>query len=282
LNVSFLKRVVGLAALAVGLAGVAFSVWTGMEIWETAGRLREDIPTTVGQLEGIVHSIHEQSEASADLLLSAREQVTSVGQSVERLTASDESKAAAASLLDRLNADIARQLDAAGEFVVSLQGSMRGLGSALALVDALPFFAKRADADVGQASQLRTVAGSLNETAELLEQVRITLARLRDGQGVQPEQLARLHDTLARVDGEIALAEQEVRHFSGRVAWTGEALNRWRLAAPRQINTISTAATVFLVCFGASQISLLLHGWSWLTHRRAVTGSLRENASSKT
>jgi hypothetical protein len=263
----FLWRLGGLTALVAGLAGVAFSVWAGMEVWTTAGRLRRDIPTTVGQIEGIVRSVEEQAETSADLLRSARGQLRSVGESVDRLTQPDQTQAAA-TLLDRLNEDITRQLDAASEFIVSLQGSVRGLGGALALADALPFFAPRTDPDIGQASQLRTVAQSLNETADLLEQVRITLNRLRDGQGVPPQQVALLHDSLGRVGRELTLAEREVRRFGGRVGWTGDALARWKQSAPRQINTTANAVTVFLVCFGMSQISLLLHGLALLTQRR--------------
>lgn len=273
--VQFLWRLGGLVALVAGMAGVAFSVWAGVEVWTTAERLRRDIPTTVGQIEGIVRSVEEQAETSADLLRSARGQLKAVGESVDRLTSPDQTEAAA-SLLDRLNEDITKQLDAAGEFIVSLQNSMRGLGSALALADALPFFAPRTDPEVGQASQLRLVAQSLNETADLLEQVRLTLGRLRDGHGVPPQQLALLHDSLGRVNRELALAEREVRRFGGRVEWTGDALTRWKLSAPRQIDTTATAATVFLVCFGTSQISLLLHGLALLTRRRETAASRPE------
>ena len=48
--------------MAVGMLGIAFSVFAIVETWTTADRLQADAPVLLGQVEDGVLSVHRQGE----------------------------------------------------------------------------------------------------------------------------------------------------------------------------------------------------------------------------
>ena len=260
-----LTRIAGAAAVAVGLAGIVLSVLGVVYAWSTADQLRRVVPEQLGRLQTLVDSVHEQSEATGTLLQTARERVNAVSAAIEELSRRDEQQPATASILQTLDEDIGQRLQHADEFVISMQGSMRSLSNALLLLDSLPFFsAPVISAEEPRNRHWKSVATNLTEAADLLDEVRRIVGRIRSGQKVSPQQLAQVQESLGRIDGQLDSVQSEIRGFSQRAQETSAELRALRAAVPRWINRTAVAVTVFFTCFGFSQISLLLHGWQLL------------------
>jgi hypothetical protein len=135
------------------------------------------------------------------------------------------------------------------------------MSSGLLLLDSVPFFSPRVDAiDIQAESPLAAAAITLNEIADLLDQVTDTIGRLRAEQPIGPRQLAQVQETLLLVDDKLYEVQSEVRQFSYRVERTGWQLAVLRQEIPVWLNQGAAVATLFLLCFGFSQFSLLLHG----------------------
>jgi methyl-accepting chemotaxis protein len=260
-----LWRIAGTVAVTVGLAGIVLSTAAVVQVWKTAGALEREIPQALANLEDIVNSVHQQGATTVALLGTAREHVAFIGTSVEDLSNRARERPAV-TILETLDEDIGWRLDNAEEFVLSMQISMRSMSSALLVLDSLPFFAPRlASTADPQQPQLRSVATSLTETADLLDQVSRAIERARSGQAIAPNQLVQLQETLRRVDDRLEAVQNEIGEFSQRVEQTGEKLAALRRDVPRWINSTALVATVFFVCFGFSQLSLVLHGCRWVS-----------------
>lgn len=262
---NFIKRIAGLVAAAVGATGAVLSVLAIVQAWTIADRLSREIPEVLAHLEAIADSVREQGESTVSLLETARERVASISIAVEELSKKAGERPTTASILEALEPDIEQRLESAEEVILAMQNSIRSMSSALLLLDSIPFFKPWiAPAEGQDESHLKTVATSLTETADLLGQATEAVTRVRSGQTISPQQLAQLQETLVRVDRGLGDVESEIRLFSGRVEQTGSQLTRLREEVPGWIHNSALIATGFFVCFGFSQLSLLLHGWQWL------------------
>jgi chromosome segregation ATPase len=264
----FIKRVGGLAALAIGLTGAVLSVLAVNQAWVTAERLSREIPEMIGHLEAITNSTSQQGEATVALLGTARERIQSINATLEELSDTAGDKPVNTTILDTLEEDLGQRLETAEQFVASIQNSMRSMSSALLLLESIPFFAPRVPrGETPRESQLGAVAINLVETADLLDQVTRNIARVRAGQSIPPRQLAQLQGTIEQIDHRLQSTQSEIQHFSLRVELTGNKLSKWKEDALQWIDRSVAIASLFLVCFGCSQISLLLHGWQLLLGR---------------
>ena len=158
------KLMAGLLALAVGGVGVGFCLTFVLQIRQTSARLEREIPQTLEHIEQIAQSVRSQGEATTQVLGTTQERVTYLGETIEQLSKKLTDREKTSSLLLVLDEDIDTQLDNARQFVLSMQNSMRNLGSTLLLFDSMSIFGAnpfpRGTESTGlrQENALRTVA----------------------------------------------------------------------------------------------------------------------------
>lgn len=260
-----LVRMAGLVTALVAAAGVVFSGLAVQQTWLAADQLSRDVPVVLEHLEAVVNSVHGQAEATVSLLDTALDRMQLIRDAAEELASRSSQRATTATLLETLEEDIGQRLEIAEQFVVSMQASLRSTSQALLVLDSLPFVSTRlAPSGSQREGQLSSVATSLVGVADLLEQVTTTITRIRSEQALAPGQLEQVRSTLDRVDRELHAVQREISAFSQRVDDTGAQLESLQASIPQWIAGCAVAVTIFLVCFGFSQLSLLLHAFQLL------------------
>jgi hypothetical protein len=158
--------------------------------------------------------------------------------------------------------------------VLSMQNSMRNLGSTLLLFDSISIFGNQRlsgsrNGMKQEESPIRTVAVGLKETADLFDQVIRAIDNLQTGQSIRPGQLQNVQATLARVDRELVKINQEVKGFSDEVAVTEYKFTKLQEEAPAMVEFVFNLIATFLLCFGSSQLMLALFGLHFIHQGRA-------------
>ena len=269
-----LKLLGGMAALLVGAAGVALSCSLIFQIRETSDRLEREIPHNLANVERIAQSVRLQGEATSQVLETTRERVGFLGESIARLSDKISDRESATSVLVVIDEDIDTQLDNAKQFVLSMQNSMRNLGSTLMLFDSMSLFGHEgfsrpnpSDSTTPQ-NPLRTVAIGLTQTADLLDQVTHAITRLQSGESINAIQLSQIQFTLKQVDNELFRIKSEVTKFSEEVGQTEAKFTHLKTHSPIWIRSIANTLTLFLFCFGFAQLMVSVYGLRWLRDAR--------------
>jgi uncharacterized phage infection (PIP) family protein YhgE len=265
-----IRRTIGLVAAMAGVVGVGLSVYCGIHTWLLADQLQRTTSEALVQVQSVVDTLHTQSETAVDLLGTTRERLDGIAVTLGDLSGRQVvQQQQARSLLQILDRDVISGLSRAEEFIRSMQANMSEASSALLLLDSIPFFAASMPTGVGRREgQLRSLAEGLAEISAMLDQLSQILSEIRAQSSISSSQLERLRSGLAQVDERMEHYEAEIRRFSDGVAGIQESLARFQERAPGQIQRTAVLVTVFFVCFGFSQISLLVNGSRLLAGRR--------------
>lgn len=264
--------------MGVGAVGVALSVFLVFQLRQTATRLEREIPQNLEHVEQITRSVRYQGEAATKMLETTRERVTFLGASIEQLSKKLSNRDTASSVLLVIDEDIDNQLDNAKQFVLSMQISMRNLGSTLLLFDSMSIFGMKGfgSSDRGASdapeSPVRNVAAGLTHTADLLDQVTHAITKLQSGQSINPIQLNQIHTTLQSVDLELERIKFEIHQFSAVVGETESKFAKLRRSSPAGIRYLSNILSLFLFCFGFAQLMLGVYGLQLIHAARKSRG----------
>lgn len=264
----------GVLATVVGTVGVVLSLFIGVQIRQSTETLNREIPQSLGHAVEIAQSVRQQGEATSKILQTTRERVVYLGGTIEQLSQKLGRRDKETSVVLAIDEDIDRQLDNAKQFVHSMQNSMRNLGSTLLLFDSVSIFGSQSlDRIRGKAVEqednpLRHVAVGLRETADLLDQVTHAIVKLQSGQSISPQQLINIQTTLERVDRELVKIKTEVNNFSEEVAVTEFKFKKLQQDTPALVQYVSNLITLFLVCFGSSQLMLAFFGLNFANQSR--------------
>lgn len=263
-------RILGAIAAVIGTAGLLLSIYAGAATWSIARQIDQATDETLSQLQAIVDPVHQQSEAAVTLVGATRERFGLILSSVETLSGTEEpARPDTSAILETLDQHVLRRLDTAEDFIRTMQENMRNASSALLILDAVPFLSPRLTSSVdARESQLRSLAIGLTDLSDLLEQVTQTFAEIRSQSSIDPDQLATLRSGLGQIDTSLVELESEVRRFSEGIGRVKTILVDLRRQTPRRINGAAILATVFFICFGCSQLSLITHGCHMIRHRR--------------
>ena len=258
------KRACGFVALLVGLAGVALAAAAVVQIWRTERRLHVELPQAVEHLESALASVRQQSYSLVSLVDATRQHVDAVRLPLDQLAQRTDEELTAASVLEALDREAARRLEETEEFARSMQTSLRNMSNALLLLDSMPMFARSLAPERHKPGQWKALSKTLLETADLLDRFSRTMVRVRSGQTVSQKQIVQLQETLGGIDRRLTAVQSEIGRFAETVEHTAAQVGLWKEEVPFWVRVAAATATVFFVCFGFSQLSLLAHGWHWL------------------
>jgi chromosome segregation ATPase len=250
------KCMLGASTVLVGILGVVFSVFAIVEGWRTAVQFRREMPKAIDQLEAVVVSVHRQGEMAVDALQRARNGLGSIHVTVEEL-AKDGKNGQHSSILPTLDAELERM----EEFVRSVQASLHGASNTLLMLESIPFLRPRQSASAEEDTHLKNLAVSLTAISDRLEQVATIVAEIRSERRVQPRQVAHLKNALGRVDNQLAQFQGDVEKFSTEVNTLAVRLSETKESSPTWIRQAAVLGALFFICFGFSQVVMLLHGW---------------------
>ena len=276
-----MKRSAGALIILVGAIGAVFSGYAIREIWLTAEQLRAVIPKAIGELETAGQSIHHQGEAAGNVLQTTRNRLNSILETVEALS-ENRTDRQVVTVLNRLDAEVVERLERAEEFVRSMQSSVESAGRAALLLESVPFLRPRVSSTtVGEESHLTTLASSLTQISEGLGQMKRILTEIRTSRNVDPANLVQFTDILQGVDEQLLRIQRDIDSFSTEINTLLVRLAEARSHSGYLIKRMAIFGSVFFVCFGISQLHLLVHGWRYLSSGTPATGT-EESASAAT
>ncbi len=260
--------------MLVGLLGIALSVFVMIQTRQTARRIEREIPQSLEHVRQIAQSVREQGETTEKVLETTRDRVGYLGETIGSLSERLNRRDTKNSLLLAIDEDIDKQLDNAKQFVLSMQNSMRNLGSTLMLFDSMSLFGPQRFADISEGARrsenpLRAVAFGLTQTADLLDQVTNAISKLQSGESITPYQLGTIQQTLGQVDAELVKIKTEVERFSKEVGQTEDKITKVKDDSPRWIRSLANVIMLFMFCFGCSQLMVCGFGIHLIWRTRA-------------
>jgi len=261
---STLKSIFGAILILGGVLGIGLCCYVGVEIRGNAKHLRREIPETVLQIENVIGTVQTQGKAASMVLSTTRTQLKNIQRNVEQLS-SDAPDAEITSLLHAWDEEISRSLVQAEEFVQAIQTSLHSATSALLLAESIPLFRPRRSAGAqDEPGDLQNLAEHLESIASMLEQVNRALVEIRSKRSVSIDQIRNLREVTRRLDGELALVQNEIELFTTRMKKLGKRLKHTRENSPRWIMNASTLSVAFLWCLALSQGVVVIQGCRWI------------------
>ena len=250
----------GILMLLIGLLGVAFSSYSIIKIRSTAERMRSDFPVAVGHVERLVSSVHRRGETAVGVVQATRERFDSFRIVVEDLARETQDRRLT-SVLNTLDVEILANIESVEEFVRSMHVSLSNAGSALLLLESIPFVGGRLSSPpAAGAGDLKNLAQGLADASAALEQLSTILQEIRMRQSVDDRQVARLQGAMDQVELQLTAIQQELTTFSDEIEHLAGQLTYVRRHSDRWIDRFTGFGIVFFVCFGFSQLHLIFAG----------------------
>jgi chromosome segregation ATPase len=151
-----------------------------------------------------------------------------------------------------LNDDLVPELETAKERLVAARNTLEGLRTALAVVRLIPFI------QIPVPDQILT---DLIDSADSLQ------TQIKDVEALAAQASTFLSDATFLLDNDLGETRESLEGFLAAIAAYQEKIAAWqdqiadaKEALPTWIDGASVSLTIFLVWFGLSQFSLLLHG----------------------
>lgn len=268
------KRIAAGVIVIVGTAGVAFTVYAIANTWSTADRMAREVPEAFAELERAVASVHRRGEMAISLLQTTRDQLGSIVVMVDELSHNREDRPFT-SVLDRLDTEILERLERAEEFVRSMQSTLESAGGALLLLESMPFLGARVSpSQATSQGDVKSLASNLTEVSKGLEQATRILSEIRTSGTVDPARVAQIQVVLNQVDAYLNRIQSDIEDLSGQANVLAIRLADIVNNSGRWIGKAAALCTLFFVCFGFSQLHLLIHACPRLGVRIRRAGDL--------
>jgi hypothetical protein len=222
----------------------------GDKVFEAAEDSLAFMDVKLDRIEGVFKSGHKR--------------VGSLSQGVNRLSEKEsEAKAKAASLLKTLDEEVFEPLKSAQSWLDSTYAVVVGVGKVSEVVVSSKYAASHEDAlGMAMARQLQDVSENVVEILSNLKEVRQRLADIRDDvtsiRRIVPMIVARLtqvEQRMANLCERIERYHARVMEMKGEIAAVRNSFHWWTTLG-------AVLITLLLAWFAASQIGMVLHGWS--------------------
>lgn len=258
-----LKRWFGALSIGVGLAGVVLSVFCAVMLWRFESVVSKraiefaDLALTVKQ------NADEYIVQAESVLGNVQQKVGALKQYADTVSEDAAQNRKGAPIIQRLDAELIRELREARSILTSIQSGSNSLNEALkqfeSLASPMRMF-KKPDKTDGE-SDLAALSRSLTEVSELIQQV-INFVTRMEQQGITDEQAQKMKQAVTQLGevldrGRLRLTslQESLQNASTKVLEKREQVPRWA-------NRTAIVCTVFFVCFGFTQIHLIGFGWS--------------------
>jgi hypothetical protein len=252
-----MKRLVGFLLALVGGAGFVLCAVGIYFTWSTARSLRGEVPQAMERLESVGRHVQTHGEAAVHVVETTRARLGSILVTVEELSQNPEDRTDSV-VFDRLDAEVVDRLERAKDFVRSLQDGLDSAGRALMMLESIPLVGLQSRRPAAGESSTSKLSTNLTDISHDLDQLLEGLSTLEARRSLEPAESQRLQTTLTELDGELARVAADLSQFSADAGAFSDEFAAVRSRAAKVIEQTAIACTVFLVCFGCSQLHLLI------------------------
>jgi ABC-type transporter Mla subunit MlaD len=264
----YLKRGFGSLTMLVALSGIIFTgsavvlLWQlapvvsrqAVEIADLAIEVKDRVDQHIGQAEQVVQTM--------------RQNVGALKKCADDVLDDPEQSRVVVPLLQKLDEEIVRNLGDVRRLLESIRSGTAMLDNAVQTFDSLsaPVRLFRQRAQPRDNSEIAQFSQSLAEAADVMDQV-IEMVQQMEQQGVSEEQALALKQLVSRLGEKLEYGHSWLGSSRDFLQVTRDAVVTKRSLVASWTNTAATFFTVALVCFGFTQIQLMVFAWSLLARK---------------
>jgi hypothetical protein len=264
-----IKQMSSVIAMAIGGLGTILSVQACRYSWSTAKTVSAAAEETFLQLDAAAGSVYEQSKAAESIVVAVSDRVRDLRVSFDEIAEEGENDPQVPpTYLKVLDEELLRRLDAAEEFFLTMQDTLRNTGSALLVLDSLHLFSSKLSLQaVRRETQLQTLASNLAELSDLMERTRQLLTEIRPDSSIDPRHIRQIQKAFTSIEQRLYELKSEAMKFSERAGRFKARAGELRIAVAQHVERLLLLTTTFFVCFACSQLGLMAYAWGTLTKR---------------
>jgi hypothetical protein len=259
-----MARLIGLAALGLGGIGLVGCLAGLIGIWAVRPSfLRSSVEVLDTADEGL-KLVFEKTTRADELLKAIRGIVDPVTGKILKLAEKGERTSGDDKELKGVEEALARrvgQVDAIAELAESAVGL---LNRTPRLTKSLRLPISRGAAGPAPVETSQDSAKALSRLAKAVENVRETLAKLREKKQVQKDVVAAVVRLAREVDSELEFVASTLERVRQKASERGQEVADLRTAAPAWTNWAAVIGSVVSVWMGLGQFVLLRLGWDWI------------------
>ena len=257
------KQWFGVLSMGVGLTGVVLSIFCVVMLWRFEALISQRA-SEFGELTISVRENADEYVGQAERVLGQMQKKVGVlRQCAETVSKDTAQNREVAPIIERLDAELIRELREARSILTSIQSGSDGLNEAIQqfelIVSPMRMLGKSGEIDGD--SDLRALSRSLTEVSQLIQQV-INFVTRMEQQGITDKQAQQMKQAVIRLGEVLEQGRLRLTSFQESLHKASSNLEEKREQIPRWTHMTAIVCTVFFVCFGFTQIHLIENGWS--------------------
>jgi hypothetical protein len=268
-----LQRLAAMLLALVGGVGFVMCVAAIVFTWSTARSLKHEVPHAIEQLETVGIHVRTHGDAAVQVVGTTRARLASILVTIEELSERPEDRPEA-NVFDRLDAEVVDRLERAKDFVRSLQDGLDSAGRAMMMLESVPLIGlqSRRSPPAGESNTTK-LSSNLSDISKNLDQLLEALSTLEARRSLEPADIQRLQSALREVDTQLERVQSDLSLFSSDAGALVDRLDAVKVRSGKTIQQVAIAGTLFLICFGCTQLHLLIAACRMLRHPPDTTPS---------
>lgn len=261
----YLKRGFGSLTMLVAFCGIILTGSAVVLLWQLAPVVSRQV-LEIADLAIEVKDRVDQHIGQAEQVVEALQQnVSSLKKCAADVSDDPEQSRVVVPLLQKLDEEIVRNLGDVRRLLESIRSGTAMLDNAVKTFDSLsaPVRLFRRPAQPSDSSEIADFSQSLAEATDVMDQV-IEMVQQMERQGVSEEQALAFKQLVGRLGERLQNGHVWLGSSRSFLQVTRDAVVMKRSQVASWTNTVTTFFTVAFVCFGFTQIQLMVFAWSLL------------------
>ncbi len=264
----YLKRAFGCVTILVAISGITLTGSAVVLLWQLAPIVSRQAIEIADLAIEVKDRVDQHIGQAEKVVVTMQQNVSALKTYADDVSDDPERSRVVMPLLQKLDEEIVRNLGDVRRLLESVRSGTAMLDNAVKTFDSLsaPMRLFRQPAQPRDNSDIAAFSQSLAESADVMDQV-IALVQQMEQQGVSDEQALALKQMASRLGETLESGGVWLGSSRSFLQATRDAVVMKRGQVASWTNTAATFATVALVCFGFTQIQLLVFAWSLLARK---------------
>ena len=262
-----IRRVTAVAALLLGLLGLAASLTGIYALWQFGARIDRATTRALDQADSLALQVNQRVGQAREQLGNSRKAALEWVGAFEawRTTRDDGDRDPQLNWPD-VESTLAVPLERAADWVQLASAAGEVLDPLLASPP-LGNAPGEGPGEVKLTQLLQNARESLDRAQEQLSELRQLLGQIREGRDTEAN-ARKVGELVASMAGQMEVVDKGFDTLAGKLESTREKLDDWSHRIQRGFLLGQIVATLVLLWLAAAQLSLAVHGWKWLRARK--------------
>jgi len=258
----WIKRVLGILALLLGIAGVAACIAGIASVWNIRSRVDDAVARISVRVDDVLARVEGRTQQVTEYIDGARNSARELNQRVQRRVSQlRDVPLEEAAGIDELERQLYARIQLAVDWIGFIQSTMDLVEQLVQVVESASLFARQESRTMADLiAAIRNGKQEIQQTSNLVEDVKTSLAEIRAHSNID-ENARRMSTLSSMIDTSLRKTRGYAEGFQAAV---GKARTDFAVFATRVRRKMTIAAvllTVILVWIAVGQSSLAVHGW---------------------